>query len=103
MELDRSWTGTAQHHYFCDDSNCDVAYFGNDDSVIYKSQVRTNIGVKEQSNKKLLCYCFGVSDEDYQLNPSTKDFVIEQTKMGMCSCETSNPSGRCCLKDFPKL
>jgi hypothetical protein len=69
MELDRSWTGTAQHHYFCDDSNCDVAYFGNDDSVIYKSQVRTNIGVKEQSNKKLLCYCFGVSDEDYQLNP----------------------------------
>lgn len=22
--------------------------------------------------------------------------------LGLCSCETSNPSGRCCLKDFPR-
>jgi hypothetical protein len=28
--------------------------------------------------------------------------VMAQTKAGLCSCDTSNPSGRCCLKDFPK-
>ncbi|MEW8254245.1 MAG: hypothetical protein AB2747_07820 [Candidatus Thiodiazotropha taylori] len=95
------WYGTAKHYYFCDDPNCDVVYFGNDDSVINKRQLRTRIGVKEQGSSDLLCYCFGVSREDYQHNPDSKDFVIAQTKMGHCSCETSNPSGRCCLKDFP--
>ena len=28
--------------------------------------------------------------------------IVEQTKNARCSCETSNPSGRCCLKVFPK-
>lgn len=96
------WEATASHYYFCDDPACDVAYFGNDDSVIYKTQLRTRIGVKEQTDNDLLCYCFGVSRADYKLDPATKDFVIAQTKAKQCSCETSNPSGRCCLKDFPK-
>lgn len=96
------WMPTAKRYYFCDDPNCDVAYFGDDDSVILKSQLRTRIGVKEQSGDSLLCYCFGVSRSDFARNPSTKDFVVEQTKAGRCSCDTSNPSGRCCLKDFQK-
>ena len=51
----------------------------------------------------MLCYCFGVSRADFDRNPGTKDFVTAQTKAGLCACETSNPSGRCCLKDFPIL
>jgi len=50
----------------------------------------------------MLCYCFGVSSADFERNPATRDFVMAQTKANLCSCETSNPSGRCCLKDFPK-
>jgi len=48
-----------------------------------------------------VCYCFGVSRSDFRNDPATKDYVIAQTKAGLCSCDTSNPSGRCCLKDFP--
>lgn len=96
------WNGTAERYYFCDDPDCDVVYYGDDDSVIYKTQLRTRIGVKEQGRNDLWCYCFGISDEDYLRDADTRDFVVTQTKMGLCSCETSNPSGRCCLKDFPK-
>ena len=88
--------------YFCDDPDCDVVYFTNDDSVITKSELRTDIGIKSESLKSLLCYCYGISWADFKENPSVKDFVIEQTKLGLCSCDTSNPSGKCCLKDFPK-
>jgi len=32
-----------------------------------------------------------------------KAFVIQQTKEGLCACESRNPSGRCCLADFRRL
>ena len=91
-----AWVPSAEHHYFCDAPNCDVIYFGNDGSTIPKSQLRT------RSESVLLCYCFGLTKADFARDPATKDFVVAQTKAGLCSCETSNPSGRCCLKDFPK-
>lgn len=97
-----AWVASAKHYYFCDAADCDVAYFGDDNSVVLKSQLRTRIGVKEQTEHDLLCYCFGVSRADFEHDPATKGFVMAQTKNGACSCETSNPSGRCCLKDFPK-
>lgn len=97
-----AWTPSAERYYFCDAPGCDVAYFGDDNSVVLTSQLRTRIGVKERSEYDLLCYCFGVTRADFERNPATREFVIAQTKMGACSCEISNPSGRCCLKDFPK-
>lgn len=97
-----AWAPSAQHYYFCDAPDCDVAYFGDDNSVVLKSQLRTRIGVKERSGNGLLCYCFGVSRADFERDPATREFVLAQTRSGACSCETSNPSGRCCLKDFPK-
>jgi Zinc binding domain len=96
------WNPTAEHFYFCDDSECAVTYFGSDGSRILKTQLRTTIGVKEKSANSLLCYCFGISKAQFERDPESKDFVVTQTKAGWCSCESSNPSGRCCLKDFPK-
>lgn len=95
-----TWMPSAKHYYFCDDPDCDVAYFGDDGSIVPTSGLRTRIGIKAQNGDDLLCYCFGVSRADFMRNPTTKNFVIAQTKAGLCSCETSNPSGRCCLKDF---
>lgn len=97
-----NWKQTANHYYFCDDPTCEVVYFGDDSSTILKSQLRTQLGLKETSDDALLCYCFGVSKRAFQNNPTTRDFVVAQTKAGQCSCGTSNPSGGCCLKDFPK-
>ena len=94
---------TEQKYYFCDDPGCDVVYFGFDGSVINKSELRTEVGTKETSEKGLVCYCFGVSKFLAQQNPEIKNFVTQQTKEKNCACEIRNPSGRCCLKDFPKV
>ena len=94
------WTRTlsATRYYYCEDPDCEVAYFGDDNSVVLRSQLRSAHG-REQD---LLCHCFGISRADFERDSSTREFVIAQTRNGTCSCETCNPSGRCCLKDFPK-
>ncbi len=92
----------SQGYYFCDEPNCDVAYFGEDQTTISKKELRTTIGVKEADQDTLVCYCYGVSKADAVRYPAIKEFVTEQTKTGSCACETRNPSGKCCLKDFPK-
>lgn len=102
--IKHSWKANLkeQGYYFCTDPECDVVYFGEDGSVINKSELRTKVAVKEKNDSVLICHCFGVSQADAKNDSEIKTFVIQQTKVGNCSCETSNPSGRCCLKDFPK-
>lgn len=95
------WAEKHQGYYFCDDPNCDVVYFGEDNSVIKKTEIRTAVGIKESKADALTCYCFGVSHLEAQRHSSIRDFIVSKAKAGICSCDTSNPSGRCCLKDFP--
>lgn len=92
---------TDQGYYFCSDSNCDVVYFGQDDSVYPKSVIRTKVGIKDSGPEELVCYCFGVTRREAERNSTIKEYVVAKTKASLCSCETSNPSGRCCLKKFP--
>jgi hypothetical protein len=89
--------------YFCDDPDCEIVYFSNDDSVIAKSVLRTQVGIKTRLPEAMLCYCYGVTLADFNEEPSIKDYIIKQTKLGLCSCESTNPSGKCCLKNFPQL
>jgi hypothetical protein len=96
------WDGKDRRYFFCSDPDCDIVYFADDDSVILKSQLRTKVGIKEASHQAPLCYCFGVTKADALNDPGIKTFVMNETKLGRCSCETSNPSGRCCLKDFSR-
>ena len=91
------WDSKGHRYFFCDDSRCEVAYFADDGSVILKAQLRT----REQFPDALVCYCFGVTKTGAK-DPRAKAFVVQQTSQGQCSCVTSNPSGRCCLADFPK-
>lgn len=93
---------TEQAYYFCTDPNCNVVYFGHDNSVINSDELRTVIWQKSNDENANLCYCFGISKKYALTNKDIKHFVIEQTKNSLCSCESSNPSGLCCLKDFPK-
>lgn len=86
-------------YYFCSHMDCDVIYF-SERNIFRKVDVRTTIGIKEESDDTMICFCFGVSKADIKMDKSIKDFVITQTKQAMCACETANPSGRCCLKDF---
>ena len=87
--------------YFCDAPDCNVVYFSSDNSVILQDQLRTEVGIKDNSDDALICYCFGITREEAR-SPKIKNYAVEQTRKKLCSCETSNPSGKCCLKDFPK-
>lgn len=93
---------TGQAYYFCTDVDCDVVYFGQDDTTFKTDDLRTTVWQKSDSEQANICYCFGVTKKIASSDTNFKTFVIEQTRNSLCSCETSNPSGRCCLKDFPK-
>jgi len=95
-------TITEQEYYFCTDPDCDVVYYGQDDRVIRTDELRTTIWQKSKDKRDAICYCFGVTKALALLDKNIKKFVTRQTKDSLCSCETSNPSGRCCLKDFPE-
>ncbi|MCU7807538.1 MAG: hypothetical protein KZQ73_06675 [Candidatus Thiodiazotropha sp. (ex Semelilucina semeliformis)] len=96
------WEEKAQPYYFCDDSECDVVYFGLDNSVIKKAALRTLVGVKEKTDHSLVCYCFGITQKEARDNSEAKAFVMRETEKQTCACSVQNPSGRCCLKDFPR-
>ncbi len=96
-----NWSDQGLRYFFCETPECDVVYFGEDDSVILKSRLRSKVSAKETAGDTPVCYCFGVTRADVQSNPGIRDYVVSQTKRGLCSCDSSNPSGRCCLKDFP--
>jgi hypothetical protein len=93
---------TQQEYYFCSDPLCDVVYFGRDNRVIHTDELRTTVWQKSHDADATICYCFGVTKLHALQDKSIKSFITEQTKKSLCSCETSNPSGRCCLKDFPQ-
>jgi hypothetical protein len=94
-----------QGYYFCTDPGCDVVYFGQDNTVLHARNLRTAVWQKSQDDHATICYCFGVTKQlartDNRKNGDIKTFITEQTKQSLCSCETSNPSGRCFLKYFP--
>jgi len=96
------WQPTTNRYYFCDDPACDVVYFCDDGSTILKSQLRTRIGVKESSNDNLLCHCFGVTRGDFLADPTTKDFVIAQTKGRIVFMRHQQPIGTLLLKGLPQ-
>ena len=92
-----------QSYYFCSDPTCEVVYFSEDNAVIYKSALRTVVAVKENNDDAaLVCYCFDITLKEAKNDSKLRQYVIEKTKNNLCACETQNPSGRCCLKDFPK-
>jgi len=103
--ISQSWQQTLseQSYFYCRNTECDAVYFSDDNDVIAKSEVRTSIGIKDGSDEDLICYCFGVTKAEAMVNKDAKEFVVRMTKDSMCSCDTANPSGRCCLRDFPKF
>jgi len=90
-------------YYFCSDPDCEVVYFTADNTIINKSDLRTLVGIKEVDNDSAMaCYCFDITLAEAKNDHKLKQFVVDKTKNNFCSCVSQNPSGRCCLKDFPK-
>lgn len=92
-----------QQYYFCSDPDCETVYFSEDNQVIAHSELRTVVGIKNPDDiQALCCYCFDITCEEARKDKELKNYVIDKTKNNVCACESQNPSGRCCLKDFPK-
>jgi hypothetical protein len=89
-------------YFFCSDPDCNVVYFTEDGFIVKKAELRTLLGIKEPNNDDAMaCYCFDITLSEAKGKNGLKQFVVDKTKNGFCSCESQNPSGRCCLKDFP--
>ncbi len=89
---------------FCTNRDCATAYFAISD-MIPKASLRAF----RFDQEAMLCHCFDISESVYRaaLTDGTaeamKAFVVQQTKDGLCACESRNPSGRCCLADFRQI
>jgi len=94
-----------EQYYYCANTSCDKSYFSESENQYNTEQLRDKLELQQG----WLCYCFDISKQHYQdaLNNGTastiKDFVIKQTKLHLCACETRNPSGQCCLADFKRM
>lgn len=94
---------------FCPSRDCDVVYFSEEgDTRLIKSQLTVPVGVKESSGVRPLCYCFGhsVGSIKKELRTKGRSDALEDIRAKMkapgCHCETSNPSGSCCLGSVTK-
>jgi hypothetical protein len=94
---------------FCEAPSCPVVYMGADGTLIGKTQLRTRVGVKETEEPIPVCYCFQftaaqIADDLRERGKSTiRDYIQEQVRAGRCRCETTNPSGRCCLGNVGRV
>lgn len=89
---------------FCDSTDCDVVYVSEDgDATFTKSQLKVEVGVKETAGERPLCYCFrhSVGSIKEELRKKGRSDAFEDIRARMkalgCHCESSNPSGSCCL------
>ncbi|GAB6034836.1 putative iron-sulfur cluster-binding metallochaperone [Galenea microaerophila] len=85
---------------FCENPECEVIYFNAKGQIFTQQDIRTPVGHKSIADDALICYCFGVDRKTARSQPEVKEYVVQQTKSHLCACESRNPSGRCCLKDF---
>ncbi len=103
--LSRPWQRELpdQVYFFCTDPDCEVVYFGDDGRCFSRDQVRTDVGQKVRSAAGMLCYCFDIRRQDLKgaFAMGLREYVLRQTREGRCNCVVCNPSGRCCLQDFP--
>ena len=96
-----------RNYFFCRNSSCNVVYFDSNEESLAVEEVRGPIGQKMDTPSRPICYCFDVTEEQVleelaQDGASiTKEFVKALTSGKLCACEIRNPSGRCCLVDFP--
>eukprot|EP00913_Durusdinium_trenchii_P005615 g5233.t1 len=94
---------------FCDSTDCDVVYFSETTGRQFgRSDLTVAVGVKETSGDRPLCYCFGhsVASIKDEFTSKGRCDALEDIRSRMkdpgCFCETSNPSGSCCLGSVTK-
>ncbi|OQK16042.1 hypothetical protein AU255_13085 [Methyloprofundus sedimenti] len=97
----------ADSYFYCANKSCAVAYFSISGKILAQYLLSSAQAQAIEADK--LCYCFDISAAQYRsalkdnIAERVKNFVIEQTKTGLCACEIRNPSGQCCLAKFKQI
>lgn len=93
-------------YYFCPEPGCGVVYFSERGDCYSIEDLRTTVWQKEPAGNRLLCYCFGESEQTIAVELAATgtskalDRVKEHVRLGRCACDTRNPRGICCLADI---
>jgi copper chaperone CopZ len=98
------WPFLGQGFRFCWTPSCDVVYYNNEAKVYFlKDELKSRVGIKEDSPPRPACYCMNVTEEriaeeilEKKCCSSLED-IKAYTKAGEGKwCLTTNPTGRCC-------
>ena len=90
-------------YYFCASAECDTVYFSTTGRQMGRDAIRQEVGQKSYRPDRMLCYCFDIRYSDLAAAAERcRDYVIDKTRDNRCACVQRNPSGRCCLRDFPR-
>jgi hypothetical protein len=93
-------------YYFCPEPACAIVYFSQQGERYSKDDLRTRVWQKEPAGSRLLCYCFGESEQTIAAEiaatgtSNALNRVKEHVRLGRCACDTRNPRGICCLADL---
>ncbi|MES9826381.1 MAG: hypothetical protein ABW127_18325 [Candidatus Thiodiazotropha endolucinida] len=98
----------ARNYHFCDNPDCDVVYYNDQDTSVFRThEVKNRVTIKDDSPETPLCYCFKVFKkhalEEISRTGTTNVFQRIQAKMRpgqSCFCEKSNPRGDTCTQDI---
>ena len=85
---------TLNEHGFCATPDCEVVYF-SEETLFGRDDVRAPVFQKEPSGRRMVCYCFEVTEDN--ADTAAESRIRTHVQAGRCACELRNPEGRCCL------
>ncbi|MFQ6616743.1 MAG: hypothetical protein ACE5HZ_08295 [Fidelibacterota bacterium] len=86
-----------------------VYFFPGSHLTVDKHHLVDRVGFKETEDPRTVCYCFRHTREEIESDflkfgrSTVEEEIREKVDGGGCSCEVTNPSGRCCLGDVRKV
>lgn len=94
--------------YYCKTPSCPIIYF-NENVELFQKDLTVIVGLKQGSLPDTLCYCFEWTKTAIEMeweekgeSRAVEDITEKMASIG-CSCESLNPSGRCCLIDINQV
>ena len=106
---EETWPLGEEQFYICERAGCPVVYFTETYSkVLQRPDVKTRVTLKESGAPRPLCYCKQVTEEDVleaiERGARTFEEVRAVTGIGGGGqCRITNPSGRCCSRNYKKF
>ncbi len=93
-------------YYYCDEPTCGIVYFSEQALPYFTiDDLTVKVFHKDTDDDVNVCYCFDwtrgrIKAETRSTGQSTASLEIaQQVRDQKCTCDITNPKGRCCLGD----